>query len=433
MRIVAINGKVWAVGLNWQPIVRTVTPAAVLNAAESAMEAVSGEKPDMVCVRKSQFGFGFSGRRPKQFSGLMSLGASLDIPYRSFLGCFKLVDTEGGEFWWVFARYDGENIGGFADTCYDTEKDAESAVRALKSLNKFEEEYLAQSIDTSVHYLEPFLGVSLWSRFTIESKVLPLDYFARRKKLLVAKVAAFALIGIGGWLASGSIGSFLAGFEFSSASQKAAIQAEARRRHFQEHPEELFAQDWQSVPVVHEVIGSCVDEIHKTPVSISGWLFDAAECRRGAVGVRVIRSYTHTPVARFDPLPATAKLDPKSPKALKDVADAPCAMSFVWKTLAWPDLPPESEVKTLFLQIAQIAEIKSSVKMQPREKKSIQDVGVITCPWAVGTWTLESVSPGLLTDGGLARVLATVPGIAVDSIGRDQAGFWKIAGKVYVK
>lgn len=433
MRIVKINGKVWAVGLNWQPIVRVVTPAAVLHAAASAVDTGSGEKPDMVCVRKSQFGFGFSGRNPKRFNGLMSLGASLDMPYRSFLGCFKLADTEGGEFWWVFARYDGENIGGFADTCYDTEKDAESAVRALKSLNKFEEEYPARDIAAGVHYLEPFLHVSLWSHFTLESKVLPLDYFARRKKLLAAKVALFALIGAGGWLASGTIGTYLAGFEFSSAPQQAALQAEARRKHFQEHPEELFSQDWQSAPMVHEVTGPCVAEIHETPVSVSGWLLESAECRRGTSGIKVTRSYTHTPAARFSPLPATAKLDIKSPKAFKDTVDVSRAMSFVWKTLAWPDLPHESEVKTLFLQIAQIAEVKSSMKMQPREKKSIQDAGVITCPWAVGTWALESVSPRLLTDGGLARVLANVPGIAVDSVVRDKTGFWKIAGTVYVK
>jgi hypothetical protein len=416
-----------------------LTKDAVKSAAEKAYSPDTQENPDIVilCARSSQFALGFSGGNMDRLKNVGSLAASLDLPFQSFIGRFKIADSEGTELWWVLAMVDGEIIGGLADTCYDTAEEADRAIAALKSLNqrkKFEEERTCEDIEGSSRYLEQFLVFgSLRSYFSIDSKAVPLAHYAQRKQLLAAKILGLGFLAFVGWYSSDTVGEFVSSLFLYDDSAAAHERRAELRRYYTDNPEKLFSTEWQSSPSVRDIAEPCIVSIQDTPLIMSGWLLEAADCRRQRASVHIERTYAHTPFASYYPLSATSRVDPRFPRILRDRHNIPVTASFPWRSLTWKELPEGKLIDSLFLQIAQTFRVDQALTRNHRERKHVEDAGEITCPWAKWDWEIKLVPPSTILDGSLIRILKSVPGLVVDNMSVDRSGYWKISGKIYVR
>jgi len=439
MRLVVVNNKKWVTGLSSWYSPGRLTKDAVKAAADEAYSPDTQEKPDMVivCARSSQFALGFSGGNIKRFKGAVSLAASLDMPFQSFIGRFKIADSEGGELWWVLARDEGEIIGGLSDACYDSAEGADSAIAALKSLNhgkKFEEEFIGRDIEDSARYLEQFLVFSaLRSYFSIDSKAVPLAHYIKRKQLLLAKTVGIGFLAVAGWYSADIVGEFISSLVLRDGSAAAYERRAELRRYYAQNPEKLFPMEWQNSPSVRDITEPCLVSLRGTPIVMSGWLFEAADCRRQRTSVHVERIFAHSFFASYYSLPATSRVDQRSPRTLRDRLDIPATSSYPWKTLTWQKLPEEDLTNSLFWQIAQTFGVKVVVTRIPRVRKTVEDVEEIVCPWAVWRWEIESVPASTILDDSLIRILKSAPGLVVESMGLDRSGYWKISGKIYVR
>ena len=430
MRKVRLAGKNWAVGIDWRPSGKLKTSAELVQKAQE----MPGVKPDMIVVRGLQYGFGHSDGNPKAYSGLQTMGGRIHLPYTSFLGSFKLADTEGKTFRWVFARVEGDNIGGFSDVCYDMENDAEEALHTLETLNpsKFEEKAVRNSVEESEEYLAPLLGIPFSAVFKSDCKVFSLNEFDHRreavfKKALLACVACAIL-----YFCFGFAKGFWDELSFSSSAKIKQARIEQRKRYLQEHPEVLFRQHWQETAKTEGTFRVCVADLLETPLVVSGWELVDAECHLAKRQAEVMRTYGHTSAAVFVPLPPGSSLDKKSAKILHIDFPSRGSPGEADVLLVWKGLPEAQSVNHMFLQLAQALEIKSTLHVAQPEKKTEPEVGTFTCPWAVGSWKLEHVPPNVLL-GGVERLLKAIPGLVLESVTVDKECFWKLSGKVYVR
>ena len=154
MRMVVINKRAWAVGMDWSS-----TRLEKLSRPELLRKArkVSPDF-DMAALRPRQFGFGSSGGNPADWKRARSLAAFVQLP-TSFLGLFTLEDARGETFWWVFAQQNGLTVGQ-GDAVYDTRENAEQQIASLTDLlGGFEQSMLCLTPEESRAWLEPLLRV----------------------------------------------------------------------------------------------------------------------------------------------------------------------------------------------------------------------------------------------------------------------------------
>lgn len=106
MRMVVINKRPWAVGLDWSSTrMEKLSRPRLLEMAQKIDASF-----DMMAVQRRLYGFGSSGGRPGDWIKARSLAAFIQLP-PSFLGLFALEDMQGESFWWVIGRQNGQNVG----------------------------------------------------------------------------------------------------------------------------------------------------------------------------------------------------------------------------------------------------------------------------------------------------------------------------------
>ena len=416
MRMVIIDKRPWAVGLDWSS-----TRLEKLSKLQLLQKAQKIDPDfDMMVEQRNLYGFGASGGQPENWLKARSLAAFLDLP-PSFLGLFALEDATGETFWWVICRQDGQNVGQ-GDAVYKTRKEAETEFKSLSELlDSFEEVVTLDDAQASIGWLEPLLHVN------------PLALLNRRgciESLLPSGKSRFPWIYVGAGVFSLCILTIVlnAWFERQAAKESAeaariAMLDKAQRQQFLlDHPETQFPQPWTDAPLAVEQAIPCLQTMLPLPVVVNGWLLLDAECTKQNVAI----TWEHQPQADFLNLPFNGWL--KSPQQavskviLKTVAPAR-------KEQRYPGLLPQKAASQYLFQLTQSSGAKLRLSFQAKEKRTVQQVEVVA-PWARGDWELSMISGVFIRNEQFWQSLTDIPGLTLEKISVKKE-MWTLQGQIY--
>lgn len=420
MRMVVINKRPWAVGLDWSSTrMEKLSRPRLLEMAQKIDASF-----DMMAVQRRLYGFGSSGGRPGDWIKARSLAAFIQLP-PSFLGLFALEDMQGESFWWVIGRQNGQNVGQ-GDAVYATRREAE---QELKSLNELLDNSIAEVVTLddpaqSLAWLEPLLhvgpGAALRRRGCLES--------LQQARGRVPRAALGMSVALGLLIAGGLAFNIWRTHQAEQASLESArlarLNEEQRRRELLAHPESYFEQTWSHAPLAVDVAGPCMDALLAQPTVANGWMLSEASCAGRAVSV----TWAHQPQADFLSLPARARL--KSPQfavsRLTLATDRKARVGQNYPAI----LTRESAARHLY-QITQQAGARLRLTFQKPEKRSIDKVN-LSAPWIKGEWTLSGVAGALLQEDALWSALSAVPGLTLERISFKTEA-WTLQGNIYAK
>jgi hypothetical protein len=449
MKRVKLRGRLWGIGVDWQPSARDLSVAGAIANVKATAEAdekkkkafksvddVQHEIPDMAVVRGAQIGFVFSGGKIDKFRNSNSLAAHLTLPYRRFLGSFRFDDENGNPVWWVFARSEGDNIGGYSDTCYNRMEDAEAAVSSLLNLISSKDLFevvLLDDPEKSSEFIADHLHFNpLRNIFSREGKILPFPAFQKRGGNLLKTVIAAGMCCLGGYFLVDFGIDYWNEMSFSAAAQEKQRQLEARRKYIAEHPEAIFAEGWKKSPRAGIVLEKCGNAINNSRIAVSGWILDEAKCEANQTA-KVSRVYNLTRGATYLHLPAHFRFDVKDQKVLLESREIDADLGHGDMTLSHRNLMEAGTARAIFLQFAQALGTKTKISFLKPATKSEADVGTFTCPWSVGLWEIEGLPPNLLF-GGIGEILDSLPSLTVETVTYNATQHnWKLSGKVYVR
>lgn len=421
MRMVLVNKRPWAVGMDW-----SCTRLEKLSRPELLRKArkVSPDF-DMAALRLRQYGFGSSGGNPEDWRRARSLAAFLQLP-TSFLGLFTLEDVHGETFWWVFAQQNGLTVGQ-GDAVYDTREKAEQQIASLEDLlGNFEQSMLCLTPEESRAWLEPLLQVGpaalLRRRGCLESLETPP---ASRRKPFVAVGTALALAATAWW----GVGAWLDHRDREAAQASARLaqmNREQRRLELTSHPERYFKQEWASAPLADAVAAPCMEALRAQPTVVNGWLLSEASCAGRAAAV----VWEHQPGADFVALPENAALDKRSSR--RAVSRFTLAFEAVPRRgQDYPHVLTQDMAARHLYQLTQVTGTRLRLTFSPPEKRAIDKVE-IAAPWIKGTWELADIPSALLEEPGLSQLLSALPGLTLDAIVYKNDA-WTFKGRVYAR
>lgn len=420
MRMVIINKRPWAVGLDWSSTrMEKLSRSRLLEMAQKIDPAF-----DMMAVQRRLYGFGSSGGRPEDWKKARSLAAFIQLP-PSFLGLFALEDVRGESFWWVIGRQNGQNVGQ-GDAVYATRQEAE---QELKSLNELLDNSIAEVVTQedpahSLAWLEPLLhvgpGAVLRRRGCLESlQKAP----GRVSPAVLGAGLALGLL-IGGGLAFNAWREHQAEQASLESARLAKLNKEQRRQELLAHPENYFEQIWTQAPLAVDVAEPCMEALLAQPTVANGWMLSEASCAGRAVSV----AWAHQSQADFLSLPAKAIL--KSPQ----LAVSRMTLATGRKARTGQNYPGiltrETATRHLY-QITQQAGARLRLAFQKPEKRSIDKVE-LSAPWIKGEWTLSAVPGSLLQERALWRALSALPGLTLERISFKNE-VWTLQGNIHAR
>ncbi|MEG1610704.1 MAG: type 4b pilus protein PilO2, partial [Bilophila sp.] len=271
MRLVLINKRMYAVGLQWQ--LGGEAPRSVLRKEAQTLDSAL----DMVVICPRQHGFGTSNGTPLPFTRARSLSASLRMPFGSFLGLFALETTDSAPLWWVIAFSKGV-FTAFSDMTFTEREDAEKQVNELRNLlEKVEQSVVCDTPQESAAWLSPLLKTGLLEEFFGHSRVQSLVEIPGQRK----KIAAFGAVVLCVLLSGFGISTFLeyqAGQRAVEQARLAFMDKEKHRQDVLAHPERHFPMPWTTEPTVLDKANVCLPELLRLPLVVNGWELDAATC-----------------------------------------------------------------------------------------------------------------------------------------------------------
>lgn len=426
MRLVKINKRRWLVGLNWY----------VPSDDQNVRKTVEQEGSDCISRRGNQIGHGDSGGTPRMYSNAKSLAAWLSIPHNSFIGIFPLIDATNGEtFWWEFARVNGNNVGGYGDTIYLSEEDAERGKKELMDLypqyTSLDEVIICKSVEESLAWLTPRCAMPLYARLRGDAAIVTLDFLRNKKSNIIKRIlwglaAAATLVGVG------ELGmNFLTDLGVTREAKEKARQRELLREKYEKHPELLFHEEWRDAPTPRVAATRCLTAIRKSPINMAGWRLQDIICTAGKNAIATLTlDYAHTPMSNYERLPGRINLAAKKNQSVKNfkITEKIEHIPPPRRGIGFRELPSQERLRRAFLQMAQNLSLKVAMGFNAPVQKNVQDVGNYTCPWAVGTFEISSVpSPQI---GGIGDILDGIPGLVVKEV-RFDMDYWSIKGEVY--
>jgi len=421
-RRVKLNGRKWVVGMEWSK-------------SNDEKANRTGRPGELYTSWGTQYGFVCLGqKRAKELLHNPCVSAFMRIPLNSFLGCFTFVDEDTNEqFYWVFARNAGRNLGGLSDACYDSENSALDAVSTLKSLQttNFDTVFVGESVEDSLEYIEGLLPYSFIDALRGIATLRPITRLGHENKsqatgfLKFGALTAFAL-----WAAYTAYGAW----QEHEAIQVAKAARERRmeyNRQFEAKPELLFNPKWNEAPLPETSILACFDAINDLPLSVSGWSFKSASCTTANDG-KVVAEYDFMPGAEILGLPSNAVLNDKTGREMSFTLLV--QLPSVRRQLKhYRELLKAADVSKLYFFLAQKLGAKISPfppKLNPPETKQVQDVGQVTCPWTSSSWEISQMGPlSILTS---AEILSKFPGLTVGAVKFD-GNSWSVKGELYVQ
>lgn len=419
MRMVIINNRPWAVGLDWSSTrVEKLSRQRLLEKAQKIDPSF-----DMMAVQRRLYGFGSSGGQTEQWKNVRSLAAFIQLP-PSFLGLFALEDIHGETFWWIIGRQNGQNVGQ-GDAVYVSRHEAEVEMKSLNELldNSISEMVIQEDPAQSLAWLEPLLRVGvrdmLRKRGGLESLTEPPRRMSFAVPALCVLVLAVGWYGVDTWLTRRAEQASL------EASRLAGLKKEQRRQELLAHPEKYFEQSWTKVPLAHVLAKPCLDALLLLPTVANGWQLAEASCAGRAVSIRwEHRSQT----ADFLHLPYNARLE--SPQVA--VSRSTLAVRHTPRSgQPFSGLLTREHAMRHLYQLTQQTGTKLRLAFRAAETRIIDKVE-LTAPWIKGEWELHSVPGSLLSDEAFWGMLALLPGLTLERISMKGSS-WGLQGSVYAR
>jgi hypothetical protein len=417
VRKVKINNHVFAVGIQWDAGSRDSLTLAALH--KKALEI--DQSMDMVAFRGRQFGFASSEGKPREWLRIRSLAASVTINARSFLGLFCLCD-EQGEFWWLCAFSQGVLVG-MGDQVFSDRQSAEEWLLSLRGLlaNDFEQKITCETVEESFSWLEPFIKHKIFGRISSRKNgylqsLTPVPGQKKSIFLFFASISAFIILLI----------AFFQYTKYTSEQKERFIiesrkkEIELRRKELLNHPEKHFGLPWLSRPAIQDHFLHGIKLILSQPLVASGWELIRVEYTDNII----ISTWNYKPGANFLLLPSNGKLVAPN-KAISKIKTETLIKKQTSKKLFNKEL-----CSMLLYQGTQLLGAHLKINFKPPEIKNIEGIE-ISSPWAKGKWELSNLPPALIKDGVIPNVIASIPGVVLDSIIYDKTN-WTIKGTIYV-
>ena len=418
MRFLKLQGKTWAVGLRWS---HGGSGKRKFSALQSEAMALDPEL-NFVALRRLQHGFAkCHPEGVKDALKAYALAASLRITATSFLGLFRLKSERGRDFWWVVALRDGR-ISGQGDNVFNEREEAEAHVTSLRDLlGDFDQNVVCESETESNAWLASvLLSWGFMSRFSGNPRLRLLHEPASKKRSRLLLIAG-GIAGLGlAWFAIDSFLEYQGNLRIEALQRLALRDKEDRKRELLANPERHFEQGWLKAPQVADFAGRCIRPMLRLPTFASGWKMDAAVCD----GKNVSVTWAHNLHGDYVAGPDNARLE----STTKSVSRIPLGADL--KARPKEKLETRDSITRQFYQITQYVGMRLNLKIDPPEKKEIEEVQ-ITAPWMRGTWELADIPASCIMDAKFAQILS-LPGVTLQNVSFNR-NVWTFKGNVYVK
>lgn len=426
MRVVRIARKAWTVGMDWY------APSGGGDLAE-VKAFVEAEGSDCITMRGNQIGHGKSNNDPAALKS-RSLAAWISVQSNTFIGIFRLADLEGRDFWWVFARSEGHNIGGYGDTVYESREEAFQSRDEIRDLlpqyATLDDVIVCETLEESLAWLEPRCEVDLVARWRGDALISPITEVKSKQAILIRRAVVTAVIVamLGGLAWVGA--DILTRMGLSASAREAELQRQALREKYQRNPEILFEQTWHKAGSPSDAFTICLKGMNEMPLNHGGWVLGGVVCRADK-GVNLLSSWEYTPMADYGVIPEDARFSGKGNRitgyTLTRKIDA---SPRVHGGPDFRELLPRDRLPLIFLQLQQGLAVNARTKINKPSTKSVQDIGTFTCPWVSGSFEINSISS--VKVAGIGEFLEKIPGLTVKSIAYDM-NVWTIKGDIYGK
>lgn len=417
MRLVIINKRPYAVGLQW---LSTTGKTRKRSMGELLKDATSlNPQLDLVAFRPSQHGFGSSGGNAGLWLKTSPLVAALRIPSISFIGMFLLEDVNGEQFWWVHASRQ-KLITAQGDNLFATREEAYNHVLGVQDLlGEFDQAISYDSVVDSTNWLSPLLKSEIIPAFS-RGRLRPLRSHANQRKKLVA-----FLVGVGVVMAvSYGLREFLAhraGQQAMDMARLALIDKEKHRKELLAHAARYFPTPWVGVLSVREIMSTCLPQMLNLPVAANGWTSDSAVCD----GRTVKTTWMHHPGASYINLPHKGRLltpqKAESSQLLK-------ARSNVDSNPQWVLLRRE-EMSRLLYEITQTLGLKLKLSFEPPAKRVVDEVELLA-PWVRGSFELSGLPAAFVVESEPVADMLSLQGLVLEQV-RFSGTIWTFKGSVY--
>lgn len=446
MELTEINGKKWCVGFRW------TESRSAREYSHKKLQEDAGEKYDCFTTRKgragTQYGFAMIGHKYSEYVQSFALVTALKeletvtpdnsiIDSNVFLGLFKLVNTNGDEFWWIHARINGE-VPLIGDSVYYSQEDAFKKLALLEKMTGLSKGLCVHLEDPteSAEYLARFIRYDFRDKYLTSAGSISRinQYISRGMIIKGAAAAVLGLIILAAFTVPKQIQQYLATLTYSEAKKQEFRQLQEARQ----HPEKLFTMTWQTALLPADTSYVCLREMMTIPLVSNGWEFENASCDGSKINI----SWRFTDVANFLNLPENAVLNTRdlktatSTKAIKldpsertPRADGPGTK--------YTMLHKSNEIIAMMSDLTQhTSSLLKPIRFDHPETRTLLDQK-ITCPWSKGTWELTQI-PDLLMysvkDGtSLFDMVSKIPGITLNNITFNVGHGWTIKGNIYVK
>ena len=381
MRRVVINGRSYAVGLQWALLKPSVTREEVIQRAET-----SSPPCDLIVMLKQQYGMGCS--EGQAWKRTCSLAASLvqGIPSDTVY-VFTLNDADTAQsFWWVIGIRKGM-ISAQSDRYFDELAQANAlAVSLQESLGVSQLDSF--TLDKSISVLSEHLGVLKQKRFGDSAALTPLRETGKIK-LLKAAIGAGVLVFF--WWAGSAVLEYKATRDAMEQARILTQNKEKRARELAANPERYFSNGWMKAPLPSSFFRQSVPEMFHFPLAANGWRLAGLSCSGNALTA----AWEQTPLSDYMYLPFNATLDSKNPKRAFSTRQLP----------PFPDgqrtlselLTQEEAQRRLFAFTQRFRLHLKKLSFDKRERNSIERIELV-CPWVKGAWEITDVPAFLFYD-----------------------------------
>ena len=412
MRLVKLNARHWAAGLQWFQV--SAKSKRDMNAVRSEGMKLKGDPPDMVAFRPRQYGFGASGGLAG-YTTANPLAGGIGLPSSSFLGVFRLEDVHGESFWWVCAVRQGL-ISGQGDMVCASKEEADAQVAELTDLlGHFDDQAFCATWEESRAWLIPLLN------YRRQARLRPLLGDAGFRRRLFALGAAISLVLVCG-IGLRTYWNHQAEQQALQISRQQIEERAQRRADLLAHPERHFPMPWATARPVGAAARVCLESMLSLPLSAGGWQLTKAQCD----GRTLTAYWDFSAGADYRLLPPGAVLE-TSTRARTSV-----------RLDSGPDerrpdgdfrsLACKTDVSRHFYQLT--ANMGAHLSRFDFEKPAtaVVDKVEIVAPWVRGSWELSAVPDALALDGSLAAAL-DMPGLVLS--GMEYGNGWTLKGEVY--
>jgi len=423
MRLVKIGKRSWLVGMDWY------APAGGTDLDE-IKHFVEAEGSDCISMRGNQVGHGKSNNDPNILKS-RSLAGWISIPTNTFIGIFRLQDENNEPFWWVFARAEGHNIGGYGDAIYDNRDEALFSKDEIQDLlpqyTTIDDVVICETEEESLAWLTPRCEVGLISRWRGDALVSSISNVKSKQVNLTKRLLLTGGIIAALWAAGYYGMDLLTELGVTQEAKQKEMERQALRQKYQRNPELLFVQEWHKGSRADDTIALCMNSMNGVKLNWGGWTLKKSACRAGK-SVSIVSTYGHTPMALFSSIPENATFNMKDKQIKEFFLTEP--LDGQVRTMNGPDfkkLARQTDIKLALMQMAQNYSVTVKDAFRKPASKTVAEIGTYTCPWAKGTFEIEKVSSVKI--GRIATILASIPGLTIKDISYDMDN-WTIKGEM---